>query len=64
MIAGADAGASITVVKPLAPYVLKAGQSTSGTSFLVEGGDPYPIILGRYGPYPSPEVEAALGRGQ
>jgi hypothetical protein len=64
MIAGADPGTSITVVKPLAPYVLKAGQSTSGTSFLVEGGDPYPIILGRYGPYPSPEVEAALGVGQ
>ena len=64
MIAGADAGTSITVVKPLAPYVLKAGQSTSGTSFLLEGGDPYPIILGRYGPYSSPEVEAALGLGQ
>jgi hypothetical protein len=64
MIAGADPGTSITVVKPLAPYVLKAGQSTSGTAFLVEGGDPYPIILGRYGPYPSPEVEAALGVGQ
>ena len=64
MIAGADPGTSITVVKPLAPYVLKAGQSTSGTAFLVEGGDPYPIILGRYGPYPSPEVEAALGAGQ
>ena len=64
MIAGADPGASITVVKPLAPYVLRAGQSTSGTAFLVEGGDPYPIILGRYGPYPSPEVEAALGAGQ
>jgi hypothetical protein len=64
MIAGADPGTSITVVKPLAPYVLKAGQSTSGTSFLVEGGDPYPIILGRYGPYPSPDVEAALGTGQ
>jgi hypothetical protein len=64
MIAGADPGTSITVVKPLAPYALKAGQSTSGTSFLVGGGDPYPIILGRYGPYPSPEVEAALGLGQ
>ena len=64
MIAGADPGTSITVVKPLAPYVLKAGQSTRGTSFLVEGGDPYPIILGRYGPYPSPEVEAVLGAGQ
>ena len=36
IIAGADPGTSITVVKPLAPYVLKAGQSTSGTSFLVE----------------------------
>jgi len=64
MIAGADPGTSITVVKPLAPYVLKAGQSTSGTAFLVEGGDPFPIILGRYGAYPSPEVEAALGLGQ
>jgi hypothetical protein len=64
MIAGADPGTSITVVKPLAPYVLKAGQSTSGTAFLVEGGDPYPIILGRYGRYPSPDVEAALGAGQ
>jgi hypothetical protein len=64
MIGGADPGTSITVVKPLAPYVLKAGQSTSGTSFLVEGGDPYPIILGRYGRYPSPEVEAALGAGR
>jgi len=63
-VAGADPGTSITVVKPLAPYVLKAGQSTSGTAFLVAGGDPFPIILGRYGPYPSPEVEAALGLGQ
>jgi hypothetical protein len=64
MIAGADPGTSITAVKPLAPYALKAGQSTSGTAFLVEGGDPYPIILGRYGPYPSPKVEAALGVGR
>ena len=64
MIAGADPGTSITVVKPLAPYLLKAGQSTNGTSFLVQGGDPYPIILGRYGPYPSSDVEAALGTGQ
>ena len=63
-VAGADPGTSITVVKPLAPYVLKAGQSTSGTAFLVAGGDPLPIILGRYGPYPTPEVEAALGLGQ
>ena len=63
-IAGANPGTSITVVKPLAPYVLKAGQSTSGTAFLVEGGDPFPIVLGRYGPYPSPEVEAALGLGE
>jgi hypothetical protein len=63
-VAGADPGASITVVKPLAPYVLKTAQSTSGTVFLVAGGDPFPIILGRYGPYPSPEVEAALGTGQ
>jgi hypothetical protein len=63
-VAGADPGTSITVVKPLAPYLLKAGQSTSGTAFLVAGGDPFPIILGRYGPYPSPEVEAALQLGQ
>jgi hypothetical protein len=63
-VAGADPGTSITVVKPLAPYALTAGQSTSGTAFLVAGGDPFPIILGRYGPYPTPEVEAALGAGQ
>ena len=63
-VSGADPSASVTVVKPLAPYVLKAGQSTSGTAFLVAGGDPFPIILGRYGPYPTPEVEAALGTGQ
>lgn len=63
-VTGADPGTSITVVKPLAPYLLKAGQSTSGTAFLVAGGDPFPIILGRYGPYPSPEVEAVLGTGQ
>jgi hypothetical protein len=59
-VAGADSGTSITVVKPLAPYLLKAEQSTTGTAFLVQGGDPFPIILGRYGPYPTPEVEAAL----
>jgi hypothetical protein len=63
-VAGADPGTSITVVKPLAPYLLKAGQPTSGTAFLVQGADPFPIILGRYGPYPTPEVEAALGAGR
>jgi hypothetical protein len=63
-VAGADPGTSITAVKPLAPYVLKAGQSTSGMAFLIEGGDPFPVILGRYGPYPTPDVEAALGTGQ
>jgi hypothetical protein len=63
-VAGADPGTSITVVKPLAPYLLKAGQSKSGAAFIVEGGDPFPVILGRYGPYPTPEVEAALGAGQ
>jgi hypothetical protein len=63
-LGGADPGTSITVVKPLAPYLLKAGQSTSGTAYLIEGGDPFPIILGRYGPYPTPDVEAALGTGQ
>jgi hypothetical protein len=59
-VTGADPGASTTVVKPLAPYVLKAGQSTTGTAFLVQGADPFPIILGRYGPYPVTEVETAL----
>jgi hypothetical protein len=59
-VSGADPGASSTVVKPLAPYVLKTGQSTTGMAFLVQGADPFPIILGRYGPYPVTEVEAAL----
>jgi len=63
-VAGADPGTSITAVKPLAPYVLKAGQSTSGMAFLIQAGDPFPVILGRYGPYPTPDVEAALGTGQ
>jgi hypothetical protein len=63
-VTGADPGTSIQVVKPLAPYLLKAGQSTSGMAFLVQSADPYPVILGRYGPYPSAEVEAALAVGQ
>jgi hypothetical protein len=63
-VTGADPGRSITVVKPLAPYVLSAGQSTAGTAFLVQSADPFPIILGRYGPYPVIEVEAALAAGQ
>jgi hypothetical protein len=59
-VSGADPGGSVTVVKPLAPYVLKADQDTTGVAFLVRGADPLPIILGRYGPYSVPEVEAAL----
>jgi hypothetical protein len=59
-VTGADPGTSIQVVKPLAPYLLNAGQSTSGMAFLVQSADPYPIIVGRYGPYPVTEVEAAL----
>jgi hypothetical protein len=64
VISGVDPGSSVTVVKPLAPYLLKAGQPTSDVAFIVEAGDPFPIILGRYGPYPVAEVEAALGTGQ
>jgi hypothetical protein len=63
-VTGADLGSSMTVVKPLAPYVLKAGQDTMAVAFLVRGADPFPIILGRYGPYPTSEVEAALAVGQ
>jgi hypothetical protein len=63
-VSGADPGRSVMVVKPLAPYVLKAGQDTTGVAFLVRGADPLPIILGRYGPYPVAEVEAALAAGQ
>lgn len=64
VVSGEDPGSSLTVVKPLAPYLLKTGQSTAGKAFLVEAGDPYPIILGRYGPYPIDEVQAALAGGQ
>ena len=61
VVSGGDPGSSLTVVKPLAPYVLKAGQATAGEAFLVQGGDPFPIILGRYGPYPIGDVDAELG---
>jgi hypothetical protein len=64
VVGGEDPGSSLTVVKPLAPYLLETGQPTSGEVFLVEAGDPYPIILGRYGPYPIGEVQAALASGQ
>jgi hypothetical protein len=63
-VTGADPGASVTVVKPFAPYVLKAGQDTAGVAFLVRGADPFPIILGRYGPYPVGEVDGALAADQ
>jgi hypothetical protein len=64
VLTGDDPGSSVTVVKPLAPYVLKAGQDTADVAFLVRAGDPFPIILGRYGPYPIADVQAALGAGQ
>lgn len=64
VLSGVDPGTSVTVVKPLAPYLLQAGQDTADLAFIVRGGDPFPIILGRYGPYPLAEVEAALGTGQ
>lgn len=64
VITGDDPGSSVTVVKPLAPYLLEAGQDTSDVAFIVRAGDPFPIILGRYGPYPLDEVQAALGTGQ
>jgi hypothetical protein len=64
VISGDDPGSSVTVVKPLAPYLLKEGQNTADLAFLVRAGDPFPIILGRYGPYPVAEVEAAVGTGQ
>ena len=64
VISGDDPGSSITVVKPLAPYLLKEGQNTADLAFLIRAGDPFPIILGRYGPYPVAEVQAALGTGQ
>ena len=61
VITGDDPGSSVTVVKPLAPYLLEAGQNTADVAFLVRAGDPFPIILGRYGPYPVADVQAALG---
>jgi hypothetical protein len=64
VVTGDDPGSSVTVVKPLAPYLLKAGQNTTDVAFVVRAGDPFPIILGRYGPYPMSEVQAALGAGQ
>jgi hypothetical protein len=64
LVTGENPGGSLTVVKPLAPYVLKARQRTNGVAFLVEGGDPFPVILGRYGPYRIDEVEAALTAGR
>ena len=64
VIAGDDPGSPVTVVKPLAPYLLEAGQDTTDRAFIVRGGDPFPIILGRYGPYPLAEVQAAMGTGQ
>jgi hypothetical protein len=64
VLTGDDPGSSVTVVKPLAPYLLKTGQDTTDVAFLVRAGDPFPIILGRYGPYPIADVQAALSAGQ
>jgi len=64
VISGDDPGSSVTVVKPLAPYLLEEGQDTADVAFLVRAGDPFPIILGRYGPYPLADVQAAVSAGQ
>jgi len=64
VLGGEDPGSAVTVVKPLAPYLLKAGQNTTEVAFVVRAGDPFPIILGRYGPYPIADVQAALGTGE
>lgn len=64
LVIGEDPGSSVTVVKPLAPYLLRDGQNTTDLAFVVQAGDPFPIILGRYGPYPLSDVQAALRNGQ
>ncbi len=52
----------LIVVKPEAPYRLRASRRVHGGTFLLDGATPYPGILGNYGPDPySPSaVTAAL----
>jgi hypothetical protein len=52
----------LIVVKPEAPYRLRASRRVHGGTFLLDGATPYPGILGNYGPdpYPPSAVVAAL----
>jgi len=52
----------LIVVKPEAPYRLRASRQVHGGTFLLDGATPYPAILGNYGPdpYPPSAVIAAL----
>jgi hypothetical protein len=56
---------TLVVVKPEAPYRLRASARVHPGTFLVDGATPYPAILGNYGPDPySPQdVAAALAGG-
>ena len=58
----ASAGQRLTVIKPVAPYALRA---TNRGPFLLDDGAPQPTILGRYGPdsYPEARLRAALAAG-
>jgi hypothetical protein len=42
----------LIVVKPRAPYALRASRSTHAGTFLLDHATPYPTILGNYGPDP------------
>jgi hypothetical protein len=44
--------APLVVVKPRAPYTLRASRSTHAGTFLLDHATPYPKILGNYGPDP------------
>ncbi len=52
----------LVVVKPQAPYLLAKSSKPHPGTFLLDGGSPFPSILGNYGPDPySPaDVAAAL----
>jgi hypothetical protein len=55
----------LVAVKPLAPYLLTASRRPHAGTFLLDGGQPFPTILGNDGPdpYPPTEVAAAIGAG-
>ncbi len=42
----------LVVVKPRAPYALRASRTTHAGTFLIDHATPYPTILGNYGPDP------------